>query len=259
MRNLLSIYFFILGTVFASFFGVIIERIPNNLSIIKPASRCDKCGHILNWYEKIPIISFILLKGKCKNCLNKIEPFSFIYEIIGGIALLLIYIKFGLSPESIFIMFINLLLLLIAGYDYKTQRILNISLWLLFGFSILLLIYRAYFLNYSVRIYFIDTIAVASTSFVLKILMDYIFNKESIGSGDLYLISIMALVFDINELIYAILVASFLGVVFNIYKLSKNKTNKYIAFGPYLCFGFYMMFVFDGMVIKTLTIISKSL
>lgn len=259
MRNLLSIYFFILGTVFASFFGVIIERIPNNLSIIKPASRCDKCGYILNWHEKIPIISFILLKGKCKNCLNKIEPFSFIYEIIGGIVLLLIYMKFGLSPESIFIMFINLLLLLIAGYDYKTQRILNISLWLLFDFSILLLIYRAYFLNYSVRIYFIDTIAVASTSFVLKILMDYIFNKESIGSGDLYLISIMALVFDINELIYAILVASFLGVVFNIYKLSKNKMNKYIAFGPYLCFGFYMMFVFDGMIIKTLTIISKSL
>lgn len=241
MKNLFSLYFFILGTIFASFFGLIIGRVPNNLSIIKPTSRCDRCGHVLNWYEKIPIISFIFLKGRCLKCSNKIGYFNFVYEIIGGLVLLIIYLRYGITIESILIMFINLLLLLLAGYDYKTQTILNANLWLLFCFSFLLLIYRTYFLNHSISVYITSAIVITIIFLLLKIVMDVALNKESIGSGDLYLLSIMGLIFNISDLIYAILVATILAIIISVFKIIKNKKDKYIAFGPYLCFGFFVM------------------
>ena len=90
MKVLLGIYVFFLGSVFASFFGVIIDRVPRGVSIVSPASKCDYCGHVLKWYENIPIFSYLFLKGKCSNCKTKIPCFLFVLEIVSGVSLLLV-------------------------------------------------------------------------------------------------------------------------------------------------------------------------
>ena len=125
-----GIVYAIFGAIFASFFGVVISRVPQGLSIVKPASRCDNCGHELRWYENIPIFSFIFLKGKCKECGQKIGAFSLVYEIIGALVMVLTYVHFRISIELIFATCIVLLMLLIGGYDYKTNTILDIF-WIL--------------------------------------------------------------------------------------------------------------------------------
>ena len=79
------ISFFMIGAVLGSFYNVLGIRIVKHESIVMPRSHCDKCGHILKWYELIPIISFILLQGRCRQCKTKLSwlyPFS---ELFCGI------------------------------------------------------------------------------------------------------------------------------------------------------------------------------
>ena len=79
------IYLFLLGSIFGSFLNVVIYRLPQGLSVIKPASHCISCNHIIKWYENIPIISFIILKGKCSNCNENISILYPAVEMITGL------------------------------------------------------------------------------------------------------------------------------------------------------------------------------
>lgn len=254
MKVLFGVYIFVLGSIFASFFGVIIDRVPRNLSIVKPSSRCDNCGHVLKWYENIPVFSFLFLKGRCSKCHERIGTFSFIYEVIGGLSLLLVYLKYGLTIECLLVILISLVMLLIAGYDYKTHRILNVCLWVLLGSCVLLLIYRVCFLKYSIVPYILSVVLAVLFFLLLKIIMNKILNKESLGSGDIYMVGIMGLVFEPFELVLSILIASLSGSIISLLKIKfgKNQRDDEIAFCPYLCFGFYMMFIFGNVFIKLL-------
>ena len=77
----LSIIFFILGTIFGSFYNVVGYRIPNGESLLYPSSHCTKCGHSLKPFELIPILSFLLLGGKCYKCKEKISWFYPVLEL----------------------------------------------------------------------------------------------------------------------------------------------------------------------------------
>ncbi|MFN4197352.1 MAG: prepilin peptidase, partial [Caldimicrobium sp.] len=68
-----SFLFFLLGLIIGSFLNVVIYRIPKGISIISPSSHCPKCGKKLKWYHNIPVISFIILRGKCAYCGEKIS------------------------------------------------------------------------------------------------------------------------------------------------------------------------------------------
>ena len=95
------ICFFLLGTVFGSFYNVLGFRIPRNESIIKPSSHCERCGHELKWYELIPIFSFIFLHGRCHNCKEKLSILYPLTELFCGILFALSYYSFGFSLELI--------------------------------------------------------------------------------------------------------------------------------------------------------------
>ena len=116
---------FIFGLVFGSFFTVVGERLPDNKSIIKPASHCPNCLKKLKWYELIPLISFIFLKGKCRNCQEKIPVLYPIMELLCGLLYLLSFIIFGISFEFFCLILISSLLIIIFVSDIKYNIILD--------------------------------------------------------------------------------------------------------------------------------------
>ena len=85
MNLLITIYFWIIGCIFGSFFNVVGYRVPNGLSIIKPGSFCPKCNHKLKWYELIPIFSYLVQKGKCRSCNERISVIYPAVELSTGI------------------------------------------------------------------------------------------------------------------------------------------------------------------------------
>lgn len=93
--------FFIFGTCLGSFYNVLGMRIPEGKSIIKPKSHCPKCGHELKWYELIPIISFLIQKGKCNCCKTKLSLFYPFVEFSTGILFLVSFYSFGFSLDLI--------------------------------------------------------------------------------------------------------------------------------------------------------------
>ena len=252
MRALIGIYMFLMGSIFASFFALIIDRVPKKLSIVSPSSRCDSCGHVLKWYENIPVFSYIFLKGKCSKCGNKIGLFSFVYEIVGGLSLLFVYLKFDLSWLSLFISIITLVLLLIAGYDYKTHFVPDLFLVLLFVACLSLLGYRLLFLDYDFIPYLVSVVLSTLFFVILRLIMTKILKRESLGIGDIYVTGIVAMVFEPIEIVIAILIASVSGLLIAIIMIASKKSDRgdEIAFCPYLCFAFYVMLLYGKQIVS---------
>ena len=101
MRVVYVICFFILGAVMGSFYNVLGIRVVKKESIIKPRSHCEKCGHVLSWYELIPILSFIFLKGRCRNCKTKLSYLYLFSEFFCGLLFAISFYSFGFTPELI--------------------------------------------------------------------------------------------------------------------------------------------------------------
>lgn len=248
MDVLIGLYLFVLGTIFASFFGVIIDRVPRGQSIVKPSSRCDNCGHELKWYENIPLLSYLILGGKCSNCKSKIGSFFFIYELIGGLSMLFVFIKFGYSIECILISLITLAMLLIAGFDYKTNTILDLFIWILLILCLSTFGYRVLCLNYDYKPYIYSVILGLIFFISVKLIMSKILKKDALGSGDVILVTVLGLIVEPFEQLLAILVSSLTGSIITILLilLKKNQKSDLVPFCPYLFFGYYIVMLFGN-------------
>ena len=93
MNAVLYVIIFIMGTLFGSFYSLAVYRIPKRIDIVKTHSFCPNCNHKLGFFELIPILSYIFLGGKCKECKQKIRPRYIILEILSGIVFVLIFIS----------------------------------------------------------------------------------------------------------------------------------------------------------------------
>lgn len=132
MNIFLYIIIFIMGTLFGSFYTLAVYRIPRKIDIIKTHSFCPNCNHKLGFFELIPVFSYILLGGKCKECKQKIRPRYFILEFLSGLAFVLIAYclkidAYNIQMETIikftFIALYLVLVFIIAGIDKEYRKI----------------------------------------------------------------------------------------------------------------------------------------
>jgi leader peptidase (prepilin peptidase)/N-methyltransferase len=98
---ILIVYAFAIGTVFGSFLNVCVYRWPAEQSVLKPRSRCPKCGQTIRWYDNIPILSWVLLRGRCRNCGASVSIQYPIVELVTGLLWLSAAIRFGWSLEAL--------------------------------------------------------------------------------------------------------------------------------------------------------------
>lgn len=128
---------FIVGLCIGSFLNVVILRTLSGESIVFPASKCPKCQHSLKWWHNIPVISYICLKGKCAFCKEPISIQYPIVELITGIIFTLIFVKFGVSIDTLVGWIIASLLIVIAGTDFKEKVVYDIHTLSLVGVGLL--------------------------------------------------------------------------------------------------------------------------
>ena len=111
------------GMIFGSFLNVVVYRVPNGLSIVSPPSACPKCGYVLKWYDNIPVLSWIFLRGKCRKCKLPISIEYPIIELITGLITLGLFFYFGPSLKLIIYIPLAYTLLCITLVDFKTYSI----------------------------------------------------------------------------------------------------------------------------------------
>ena len=231
MEIFIIIFMFIIGTIFGSFYNVVGYRVPKGESIVSPPSHCPNCNHKLTTLELIPIISYIITKGKCKNCQNKISPFYIIFEALTGILFALSYIVFGFSVELIIpLTFISMLIIImVSDYNYM---IINDSILIIFTIILtieILIIYGPLILIKHI----ICAILSFITMFALKKLGDFLFKKESMGGGDIKLLGTFGLVIGYPMSLLAIFIGAIIALPVSLITI-KNNTNHIIPFGPFL-------------------------
>ena len=119
----MTILIFTYGILIGSFLNVCIYRIPREESIAFPSSHCPTCNTSLKWYDNIPVVSYISLKGRCRYCSTKISSQYPIIEFFNAIIYLTLFYKFNLSIDFIFYAFISSTLIVITMIDLKEMII----------------------------------------------------------------------------------------------------------------------------------------
>ncbi len=234
MTIFISIFMFIMGTIFGSFYNVVGYRLPKGESIVFPPSHCPKCNHKLTFFELIPILSYVFQKGKCKKCHQKISLFYPIFEALTGILFVLSYLSYGLSYELIIVLtFISMMIIIVVS-DYN-YLIIPDSVLIIFGSLLLIEILLINGLN-AALLALLDGILAFITMFLLKKLGDFIFKKESMGGGDIKLLFLFGMVLSYPIAILSIFVGSLIGLPIALLILYKKKDHV-IPFGPFLAAG----------------------
>lgn len=223
------ITFFIFGLVFGSFFNVVGYRLPNGMSLISPSSHCPKCNHKLKPLELIPVLSYLIQGGKCKNCKKKIPIFYPIFELLTGILFLITYRVFGISIDT-FIALIFISLILIVIISDILYMIIPDELLLFCG--IILLILEIIKNGFSIQI-LLNMIIPFIVMYLIRLMGNIIFKKESLGFGDIKLMILFGLVLGWEISLCTIAIASFIALPISLVTLKNNKSHE-IPFGPYL-------------------------
>jgi len=230
----------------ASFAGVVACRVPKGESIVKPPSHCQSCGHVLAWYENIPVLSYIFLRGKCKNCKTPIGAFSFVNELFGGLGYLALFLMFGPGYRLAFGFAIGLLFLIISGIDWLTNDIYDVTLILFAllaaGFTLCDGLYNSY-IPYS---RFIGAAAGFAVFFLIKAVAKRVYRREALGMGDVLMVAAGGLMLGCINLLFSLVVASVTALFTecSLIIAHKKSEGEYIAFAPYLCLGFFIAYTF---------------
>jgi leader peptidase (prepilin peptidase)/N-methyltransferase len=229
----LSCLAFIFGAAIGSFLNVCIFRLPAKTSIIKPASRCRRCFHPLRFYDNIPLISFILLRGKCRDCGEKISWRYPLVELITAILALMLFLKFGLTLEYFTFFIFTAVLIVITFIDLDHQIIPDILT--LPGIPLFFL--AAIFL---IKVNWLEAglglLIGGGILWTIAIVYELISRREGMGGGDIKLLAMIGGFFGWKSLIFILLVSSFTGAIIGIAAmLIKGKDLKYaVPFGPFL-------------------------
>lgn len=226
-----GVLIFIFGLVLGSFYTVVGERLPDGKSLINPPSHCPNCNHRLGILELIPVLSFIILGGKCKKCKSKIPILSTLIETTTAILFLFAYLKFGISINLfVALTFISMLVIVIVSdirYMVICDEVLIIGNIIIF---ILLIISIGLKASLFALFYGIASFVIMLS---IKTLGDMIFRKESMGGGDIKLMFTFGLVLGIPSSVASIFLASFIGLPISLVMMKKNKSHE-LPFGPYL-------------------------
>lgn len=223
--------FFILGTLMGSFLTVVGLRLPKKENFINSHSHCDNCNHELKLYEMIPIISYIIQKGRCRYCHNKIDSMVLYMEFFTGVLYAVAFYSFSFSYELLIALGIISLLMIIVVSDLTYLIIPN---EVLIFFNIYFIIIQLFNLGFLGCFYKILTgIFLFAIMYIIMLFGNLIFKKESLGGGDIKMMFTFGLILDPLLGTLSIFLGSIIALPMSVLLLYKNK-EKVIPFGPFL-------------------------
>ncbi len=239
----------LIGLALGSFSNVCIYRIPQGKSILAPSSLCPKCGSRIRFYDNIPVASYLILKGKCRDCKAKISLQYPLVELVTAALLALAYLRFGLSWDFAARGILIVIMILTFFIDLR-HRIIPDALTfpgLILGFLLSFVVSSPSVWNSLLGI------AVGGGMFYLAaILGELVFKKESMGGGDIKLAMMLGAFLGWQNMLLILLLSAFLGSLVGGAALlfsKKLKETRTIPFGPFLSLGAVIaMFAGDAII-----------
>ena len=240
---MVSIYFvvFILGSLWGSFCNVCIYRLPVKGDVVSSRSRCRSCKKIIQWFDNIPLVSYIILLAKCRKCKTKINFRYFAVELSTALSFLAVFYLYGVTISTLLLMVLIIFFVIIFFIDLDHYIIPNELTFplMLIGFI------KSFDPNLNLNLFpnYIDSLIGGALGYILiwGLITLYlkIRNKEGMGLGDAKLLSAIGFWFGWYSIPYVIFLSSLSALMIALPGLiNKSKTmSSQIPFGPYLIFG----------------------
>lgn len=269
LAPILAFFSFWLGACIASFLNVVIWRAPRGESIVSPPSHCPKCNSPIKWYQNIPILSWLALRGKCANCKAPISPRYIFVEALGGCLFLAAFfaaffkysyvcssgsVYWASALGSLLVAWIWISLMIVGSFiDFDHQLLPDFTT---VGGMVLGIVWAIFngildFLTFDRSYWYVCltpmAVSVAGLVFgfgllwLVRWLGSKAFKREAMGMGDVFLMGAVGALFGPVAVLVTLILSSVFGSVVGIVLilLSKTKLGGFtpIPYGPYICMG----------------------
>lgn len=233
--TVMYIFVFLFGACIGSFLNVCIYRLPTGESLIKRNSHCMTCGEEIKHRDLIPIVSWCLLKGKCRNCGAKISPRYTVVELLNAVLYLLVFLHFDIAINPLYAALVCLMfsaLIVVFFMDWDTQLI-NTYVVI---FIALLAIPEYFFCQRTTELTLKSQLIGAFIVSVPLLIIVIVTHEKAMGMGDVYLMAAAGLFLGMQGILVAMLIALIVGSVCGLI-LKRINGDSVFAFGPYLSIG----------------------
>ncbi|MFH1395559.1 MAG: prepilin peptidase [Candidatus Omnitrophota bacterium] len=252
MENLIV---FIFGAIIGSFLNVCIYRLPLGKSIVRPRSFCPHCEHPIKWFDNVPLVSFLILLGKCRYCKNPIPVRYFFVELITALSGVALLFYFSVSASFFIYWFLICALITITFIDIEHQEIPDvISLPGIFIGFVLMTVFKldgsATHLKSCLNSA-IGVLAGGGSMFLLGALGELIFRKEALGGGDVKLMAMIGAFLGWKLVILTFFLAPVMGSVVGIFMKIRFR-REIIPYGPYLSIGAVISLLYGDKILRYL-------
>ncbi len=239
--NILAVFFFMIGSVVGSFLNVCIVRLPLEKSVVFPGSHCTVCQKPIQWYDNIPILSWLFLKGKCRHCATK---FSFRYplvELLTGLVFVGFYLHYGLQWLLLpyLVMISGFIVAIFVDFEHRIIPD-EVSIGgMIAGLVFSLFIPQLHGVSspfLGVGYSLMGILIGGGSIYLMGVIGDFIFKKETMGGGDVKLLGMIGAFMGWKLAILTFFIAPFFGGVFGIIEKIRTKDST-IAYGPFIIAG----------------------
>lgn len=234
--SLLALPIFVLGTVIGSFLNVVALRTVSGKKFYHGRSECIHCLSTINWFDNIPILSFLILKGKCRSCNRSISLQYPLLEFVTGVVFMLLFNQnIDLQHQFIFLI-LSAILILISVIDILEKSIYQSHLYILLALTIIFRIFVEPIGNLIDLFY--GPLVFGGFLAILRWVGGKIYKKEAMGIGDVKLAVVLGFMLNLQLAIVALYMSFISASLVGIYLIvSKRKSERIIPFAPFLSFG----------------------
>jgi leader peptidase (prepilin peptidase)/N-methyltransferase len=240
----LSLFALLTGMVVGSFLNVCICRLPKGESVVFPPSHCPHCDYRIRWYDNIPLVSYLLLRGRCRGCCAHISIQYPLVELLNGLLTLALFLRFGPTLAFLVLFLFCSALVVITFIDIEHQIIPDeISLpGIIIGF-----IFSFFLQGHSWLNSLLGILLGGGSLLLVAYVYQWLTGKEGMGGGDIKLLAMMGAFLGWKAIPFIIFASSLVGSLIGISMmlLQKKDSKLAIPFGPYLAFG-AVLYIFYG-------------
>ena len=240
---------FVYGLLVGSFLNVCIYRIPAGLSVVKPRSRCGSCGTSLSAIELVPVISWVLQKGRCRTCQSKVALRYPLIELLNAFVWLMVFGVYGLAFDTLIMLVFSSYLLVVAFVDIDHMLIHNKTVVFGTALGAVPLVYAGlgrYALYQNVTSGFLGACLPFLIMFFLALLSSIFAKGGAMGMGDVKIFVPIGLFLGLKLTLLALWLSFLLGGVFGLFWVAILKKDKkaMVPFGPFICLGAYFAMLY---------------
>jgi leader peptidase (prepilin peptidase)/N-methyltransferase len=249
-RSIFAIYAFILGTMVGSFANVCIYRMPKELSVIAPRSRCHRCGTKVAWYDNLPVVSYFWLCGRCRACGSLFGVGHVVVECMIGVIASWIYLRHGVSFQSVYVFILTTALVVVSAIDLEHRIIPDtISIYGTYVGLALSAVFTwlglSWFVPFTGAV--VGALVGAGMLWGVGVLYEHFTGREGIGFGDVKLLALFGAHTGVEGVLTSLFFGSLLGSMagLSLMVLHGKGSRSPIPFGPFLCLGL-LIYAFGG-------------